>query len=321
VWLPPFQAKIARFRGFEGEVGVIAVANAPCSWGVLEFESKSASPGYAQVLDEITESGYAGTELGDWGFMPTDPERLRDELCRRQLAMLGAFVTMRLADPRTHDAGTGTAIETARLLSAVSAGGRPVIVLSDEPVADPVRARSAGRVRPEQGLSERQWEDAASGVEKVARTVRDETGLRTVFHHHCAGYVETPDEIDALMARTDPGLVGLCLDSGHATYGGGTPLEVLERHGARIWHVHFKDCEPAIASRARQEGWDYQTALRNGLFCELGQGSVNFPGLLRKLGAMAFDGWIVVEQDVLPAMGAPLASATRNRQYLRSIGI
>ena len=75
--------------------------------------------------------------------------------------------------------------------------------------------------------------------------MRDESGLRTVFHHHCAGYVETPDEIDALMARTDPSLVGLCLDSGHATYGGGSPLDLLARHRARMWHVHFKDCEPA----------------------------------------------------------------------------
>jgi inosose dehydratase len=300
---------------------VIAVANAPCSWGVLEFESKAASPGYTQVLDEMAASGYAGTELGDWGFMPTDPSTLRHELSRRQLAMLGAFVTTRLADPTSYEASLETAVSTAALLSAVADGGQPVIVLSDEPTADPVRAQAAGRVLPALSLSERQWEDAAGGIERIARAVREDTGLRTVFHHHCAGYVETPEEIDALMARTDPALVGLCLDSGHAAYGGGSPLELLARHRPRVWHVHFKDCEPAVAARAREERWDYQTALRHGLFCELGHGSVDFPGLLRELEATGFDGWIVVEQDVLPAMGAPLASATRNRRYLQSIGI
>jgi inosose dehydratase len=305
----------------DSEVGVIPVANAPCSWGVLEFESKTASPGYAQVLDEIAASGYVGTELGDWGFMPTDPARLRDELCQRRLAMLGAFVTTRLADPESRDASLRAAIRTAELLAAASPSARPVIVLSDEPTSDPVRARSAGRVAPEQGLSEQQWEQAANVVEQIARGVRDETGLRTVFHHHCAGYVETPQEIDTLMARTDPDLVGLCLDSGHATYGGGSPLELLARHRSRIWHVHFKDCEPRLRERARREGWDYQTALRHGVFCELGKGSVDFPGLLRELQSTAFDGWVVVEQDVLPAMGAPLESATRNRKYLKSIGI
>jgi inosose dehydratase len=300
---------------------LIAIANAPCSWGVLEFESKSASPGYEQVLDEIAASGYAGTELGDWGFMPTEPAVLRERLDRRSLAMVGAFVTTRLADPRSYEASVLTAVETARLLSAVGNGARPVIVLSDEPTADPARAGAAGRVQPALSLTGRQWDDAASGVERIAAAVRDETGLRTVFHHHCAGYVETPDEIDALMQRTDPSLVGLCLDSGHATYGGGSPIELLSRHRARTWHVHFKDCEPHIAERARRERLDYQDALRQGLFCELGRGSVDFHALLRDLQGARYDGWIVVEQDVLPAMGSPLESATRNRGYLRGIGL
>jgi inosose dehydratase len=300
---------------------MIKVANAPCSWGVLEFESKIASPGYAQVLDEIAASGYAGTELGDWGFMSTDPDLLRDELRRRELAIAGAFVTTRLAEPRTHEASLATAVTTARLLSAVSDGPPPPIVLSDEPTADPARARSAGRVSAGLGLTDRQWDEAASGIDRIARAVRDETGLRTVFHHHCATYVETPEEIDALLQRTDPALVGLCLDSGHASYGGASPVELLSRHLARTWHVHFKDCESRIAERARKEEWDYQTALRHGVFCELGHGSVDFPALLRELTSSGYSGWIVVEQDVLPAMGAPLASATRNRRYLQQVGL
>jgi len=300
---------------------VISVANAPCSWGVLEFESKSASPGYAQVLDEIVQSGYTGTELGDWGFMPTDPGILRGELQRRGLALLGAFVTTRLVEPRTYEGSLRTAVTTAKLLAAADHDARPLIVLSDEPTADPVRARAAGRVTPGMSLSDRQWDQAAAAVDRIAAAVGDETGLRTVFHHHCAGYVETPEEIDALMSRTNPALVGLCLDSGHAIYGGGSPLDLLARHRARTWHVHFKDCEPTIAARAREEEWDYQTALRHGVFCELGRGSADFPALLRQLESSSYDGWIVVEQDVLPSLGSPLSSAIRNREYLREIGL
>jgi inosose dehydratase len=300
--------------------GSIGIANAPCSWGVLEFESKSASPGYAQVLDEIAQSGYAGTELGDWGFMPTEPARLSAELARRGLALLGAFVTTRLADQGSYGTSLQTAVRTARLLSAASGDRKPFIVLSDEPTADPVRTRDAGRVDPSSGLDARQWDDAAKGVERIARAVRDDSGLRTVFHHHCAGYVETPQEIDALMERTDPALVGLCLDSGHATYGGGSPIDLLAKHRARTWHVHFKDCDRRIADRARAERWDYQKALRHGIFCELGNGMVDFRGLLDALESTGYDGWIVVEQDVLPSMGAPLASAERNRRYLAQLG-
>lgn len=300
---------------------MIRVANAPCSWGVLEFEEKTASPGYAQVLDEIAQSGYEGTELGDWGFMPTDPVRLREELDRRNLAMLGAFVTTRLADPRSCEESLQRAVATARLLAGVGNGSASVIVLSDEPTANPDRARAAGRVDNSLSLTDGQWDAAAEGVERIARAVRDETGLRTVFHHHCAAFVETPQEIEALLQRTDPTLLGLCLDSGHAMYGGGSPLELLTRYRPRIWHVHFKDCEPRVARRAREEQWDYQTALRHGVFCELGQGAVDFAALLRELERTGYDGWIVVEQDVLPAMGAPLESAKRNRRYLREIGI
>jgi inosose dehydratase len=300
---------------------LIRVANAPCSWGVLEFESKAASPGYVQVLDEIAASGYVGTELGDWGFMPTEPAVLRAELDKRSLALLGAFVTTRLAEPASVEQSLEQAVRTARLLADVDSAAQPVIVLSDEPTASPARARLAGRVTSADGLTGAQWDAATPGVERIARAVRDETGLRTVFHHHAATYVETPEEIAALLDRTDPSVVGLCLDSGHVTYGGGSPLDLLSRYADRVWHVHFKDCAPDVAARARREGWDYQTALRHGLFCELGRGEVDFEGLVQALTARGYNGWSVVEQDVLPAMGAPLESARRNREYLRGIGL
>jgi len=300
---------------------MIRIANAPCSWGVLEFEDKGGSPGYQQVLDEIAATGYVGTELGDWGFMPTTPGRLREELARRSLEMVGAFVTTRLVDPTSYDVSVDRAVATARLLAPIGGGVGPVIVLSDEPTADAERTRAAGRVPPDSSLSDEQWDTAAEGVERIARAVRDETGLRTVFHHHCAGFVETPQEIDALLERTDPELLGLCLDSGHATYGGGSPVDLVSRHRDRVWHVHFKDCHPGVAARARAEEWDYQTALRHGVFCELGKGSVDFRALLESLERAGYDDWIVVEQDVLPGMGAPVDSARRNRQYLRKIGI
>jgi inosose dehydratase len=300
---------------------MIKIANAPCSWGVLEFEAKTESPGYEQVLDEIAQTGYVGTELGDWGFMPTNPGQLHEELGRRGLAMAGAFVTTRLVDSRSYGETRERALVTARLLASVAQEAPPVVVLADQPTADPHRARAAGRVTPELGFPDEWWDTAAEGVEDIARAVRDEAGLRTVFHHHCATFVETPQEIDALMKRTDPALVGLCLDTGHATYGGGSPADLLKRFRDRIWHVHFKDCEPRVAAQARTEEWDYQAALRHGLFCELGKGSVDFAALLRDLESACYDGWVVVEQDVLPAMGAPLDSARRNRHYLEEIGI
>ena len=297
----------------------IRVANAPCSWGVLEFDLEGEAAGYAQVLDEMAQSGYEGTELGDWGFMPTDPGVLRQELENRHLAMLGAFVPVALADAEKHKAGLELALKTARLLAAVSETA--FIVLADDNGTDPVRTKNAGRIRPEQGLSEKQWMTFAAGAERIARSVLDETGLLTVFHHHCAGYIETPSEIDALLVRTDPSLIGLCFDTGHYTYGGGDTVEGLKKHADRIWHVHFKDCHPEIAAQARRQGWDYFEAVRQGVFCELGKGVVDFPTIKAELERRGYQRWIVVEQDVLPGMGTPIESAQRNREFLKRLGL
>jgi inosose dehydratase len=303
-------------------VSDIRLANAPCSWGVLEFDAASTSTpaGYRQVLDEIRDTGYAGTELGDWGFMPSEPVRLREEIAARGLDLVGAFVPIALARRETHDAGVEVAVRTARLLRD-AAGKHPFVVLSDDNASVPIREQRAGRITAADGLTPAQWDTFADGANRVARAVFDETGLRTVFHPHCAGYVETPTEIDSLMSRTDPNRLGLCFDTGHVLYGGGDPVDVLERHAPRVWHVHFKDCDLAVATRARREGLGYLSAVRARLFAELGTGGVDFPAVLSALRRQAYRGWVVVEQDVFPGDGAPVESARRNREYLRSLGV
>lgn len=314
----------------------IRIANAPCSWGALEFEGLSGeSIAYGQMLDELRDTGYVGTELGDWGYMPTDPADLREELEWRNLVMVGAFVPVALKYQNKHASGEADALKVARLLAAVAdAGGRapihrgllPLVILADDNGTDPVRTQYAGRVRSEMGLSPAEWEIFARGAERIARAVRDETGLPVAFHHHCAGYVETPEEIARLLDMTDPDLLGLVFDTGHYLYGTGLidgqrVLDGLDRFGERIRHVHFKDCQPQIAQRARTEGWDYFTAVQHGVFCELGLGAVPFAAIAEWLRVRGYQGWIVVEQDVLPGMGSPKASAERNRAYLRTIGL
>lgn len=297
----------------------IKIANAPCSWGVLEFEleEKGEAIGYAQVLDEIRETGYDGTELGDWGFMPTDPPALIAELHKRNLELLGAFVPVAFAQQENHADGEATALKTARLLKE-SAGSDAVIVLADENGTDTVRTQYAGRILPQHGLSNEQWKVFAEGVNRIAQTVHRETGLRTVFHHHCAGFVETPEEIQELATRTDPNMVGFCFDTGHYRFGGGSPIDGFRQLKDRIWHVHFKDCSPSVREDVSKNNWSYFEALKHGLFCELGQGEIEFSAIASELQANDYPGWIVVEQDVLPGMGAPKECARRNREFLRS---
>lgn len=297
------------------------VANAPCSWGLPDPEVQGEMVGYRQMLDELAATGYTGTELGDLGYMPTDPAALRAEMVSRGLAMLGSFVGVALDDPDAHDEGEERAVRVARLLAAVAGETPPVLVLADANGTVPMRIECAGRITPEQMLPEDRWPIYAQGTNRIARAVLERTGLRTVFHPHCAGWIETPEEIARLLELTDPALVGLCFDTGHYTYGGGEALDGLRRFGDRVAYVHIKDCSAEVAARSRSEGWDYNRAVRHGIFCELGRGTVDFPGVLAGLRRRGYDGWLIVEQDVVFGLGTPKESAARNREYLRGIGV
>jgi inosose dehydratase len=259
--------------------------------------------------------------------MPTQPDALRAELDKRTLTMTGAFVPIRFKDRGHHTEGELRALRVARLLAAVADPARPpFVVLSDDNTSDPVRMKHAGRVSPEMMLGDAEWQVFAEGVNRVARAVTAQTGLRAVYHHHCAGYVETPEEIDRLLALTDPESVGLVFDTGHYAYGSRCPdaegvLAALDRYGERIWYVHVKDCSPEVANRAAAEGFDYHAAIRHGVFCELGRGCVPFTKVIAWLKRHGYQGFVTVEQDVLPGMGTPKESARRNREYLHGIGV
>lgn len=300
----------------------LRVGNAPCSWGTLEFEGmKGEQIDFRRMLDELVETGYTGTELGDWGYMPTDVPTLTQELTRRGVVMLGAFVPVALKDASAHEAGIQNAVKTARLVAAVARDPAPFIVLADNNGTVPERTLNAGRILSNLSLSPAEWKIFAEGANSVARAVLETTGLRTVFHHHCAGYVETPDEIAQFLKLTDPKTVGLVFDTGHYVFGSGDcdVIGGLERFKDRIWYIHLKDCRRDIAQKSRDQGWDYFQSLRHGIFCELGKGCVDFPKVLQWLKSAGYQGYVLVEQDVLPGMGAPRDSALRNREYLRSI--
>lgn len=310
--------------------GVIRVANAPCSWGLVG----QGDPGipYGKMLDELAATGYTGTELGDYGYMPTDPAALRAELSSRGLTLLGAYAGVNLRQRDALATERSRLEQLAKLLAAAEPGERrPFLVLADEDGKIAVRSHNAGRITPAMGLDAHGWSRLTRNAVEIVRFVADTAGLPTVFHPHCGSYVETPDEIERLLDGTDAAALGLVFDTGHYAYGSGPQADEesarlsaargLERFWGRVRYVHLKDLSADVAARARAERWDYLTAVRAGLYSELGTGSVDFGAVVDFLRQRGYDDWLTVEQDVLPGMGSPKESAARNREFLRGLGL
>jgi inosose dehydratase len=282
----------------------------------MEVEGWSGQQPYAEVLNEMQEAGYAGTELGPYGYFPTDPDELVAELAARGLQLVSAFVPIPLADVDRHEVGFREALRVAKLLAA---SGAQLIVLAD--VMTPARMAVAGRVdNLRDGMSDEQWKGATNILTLTTRACR-ELGLDAVFHHHAGTYVETPAEIERLCENVDERLLGLCLDTGHYYYGGGDPVDAVRKYGSRIRHLHLKDVHPSVLESVRRESVGFLEAVRRGVFCELGEGSIAFPQVIQGLTACEFSGWAVVEQDTDVRQGGvnPLASAIRSREYLRNV--
>lgn len=296
------------------------LGNAPCSWGTIENTSGERSIGYAQMLDELAATGYQGTELGDWGYMPTDPKRLREELESRGLGLIGSWVTVRLYDPAYHRAGIERALKVANLLAEVG-GPDCTVNIGDDHSTVPLRSANAGRIKPEHALGEEGWAVYCEGAMRVAEAVKSATGLRSALHHHGATYVETPGELDRFLTCTDSAQLGIVFDTGHYMLGGGDPVEGIETYAERISLVHLKDFQAEVVESAKRNQWTYQQMIGQGLFSELGQGVVPFDDVLAALRRVGYRGWLVVEQDVLPGMGEPKESAARNREFLKRLGL
>lgn len=288
----------------------IRLANAPVSWGIMEVEGWSPPFPYTTFLDELQGAGYSGTELGPYGYLPTDPAVLRAELDRRSLTLTSAFVPLRLKDTQLDLA---PAREVAELLQAL---GARYLVLAD--ALWPEREAVAGRVQEtDLRFTARDW-DAAAGNLRKASELAAGFGLRCVFHHHAGTYIETPEECARLLELTD---LGLCLDTGHYAYGGGDPVQAVETLGRRIEYLHFKDVSAPHLEYVRRRQLDFLDAVRHGVFCPLGDGVVRFPALLDALRRIDYDGWAVVEQDVDAtdtSASPPADSARASREYLRS---
>jgi inosose dehydratase len=290
---------------------------APVSWGVQDDPGLGWNQSYEQVLDEIVSAGYTGTELGPYGYFPTDPEVLGPILKKRDLALLSSFVPVPLTDEDDSAAAVTHVRSVGALLSEL---GAPLLVLADRQTLE--RQEIAGRVPADgsKSLTAGQWKQVAKIVAEIENAAAD-YGLRLVFHPHVATYVETPWEVERFFDSLRSATVGLCLDTGHCVYGGGDPVEEARKYKALLHYLHIKDIDASRLAEARQKKLTFNEAVELGVFSPAGQGCVRFPEFFKEISRQGYSGWMVVEQDIIYGKSAipPVESMRTSLQHLKAV--
>ena len=294
---------------------MIKIGNAPCSWGI-EFASDPAYPTWQSVLSQCAGAGYKGIELGPIGYMPEDPAILRDELAKNDLSIIGGVVFRPF-----HDADKWDEVLDAskRTCEALVAHGAEHLVLIDS--ISPRRAPTAGRAGEAEQMDMAEWIAFRDRIATIAKMGAEDYGLTVGMHAHAGGFIDFEPELERLLDEVDENILKICFDTGHHSYAGYDPVAFMKRHIDRISYMHFKDIDPAVKARVVANRTDFYKACGQGIFCNLGQGDVDFPAVRQVLLDAGFAGWCTVEQDCDPSMpGTPLEDAESNRKYLESIG-
>ena len=270
---------------------------------------------YTRFLDEVADSGYEWIELGPFGYLPTDPEKLSDELASRDLQLSAGTVFEHLHQDDSWDAVWSQIEDVARLTAAV--GGKHVVVIP-EMWRDP----ATGAVLEDRDLTAEQWRKKTHGMNELGKAMFEKYGVRAQYHPHADSHVDTEENVYRFLDGTDGEFVNLCLDTGHISYCGGDNIAIIERAPDRIGYLHLKQVDPEVRAKVEAEDLPFGEAVRLGAMTEPPRGIPEMPPLLAAIERLGIDVFAIVEQDMYPCeVDAPLPIAKRTRQYLGSCGV
>jgi inosose dehydratase len=289
----------------------------PDSWGVW-FADDPLQPPWQRFLDELAEAGYKWLELGPYGYLPTDPGKLTDELNARGLTVAGG--TMHgLSGLHHHDEFDAIAAQTCRVAELTSAvGGRHLVFV---PVPGYRDDKTGAYLEPAE-LDAEQWRTMIHSMNELGKITSNEYDVTLHFHPHADSHVETQQQTERFLEDTDPRYVSLCLDTGHLAYRRADVPAIVRKYPDRIGYVHIKQMDPSIVDRAEREDLAFGQAVAMEASCEPPKGLPDVPSVLDALRELDAELFVVVEQDMYPVdFDRPLPVARRTRAYLNSCGV
>ncbi|GDY28410.1 TIM barrel protein [Gandjariella thermophila] len=240
--------------------GNLCLGSAPDSWGVW-FPSDEHQVPFTRFLDELVQAGYRWLELGPYGYLPTDPRRLADEVGSRGLRVSGGTTFGALHRPHEWDEMLA---HTRRVAELTAAAGAHHLVF----IPTMYRDEKTGGFTEEPILTAAQWAALGTAADELGRILLEEYDVRLCLHPHADSHVQTQAEIERFLDSTDARYANLCLDTGHVAYGGGDTLDLIRRYGERIDYVHIKQMDPDVLAQVAAENLSFGEAVRRGVCVE-----------------------------------------------------
>ena len=295
----------------------LLLGSCPDSWGVWFADDPKQTP-WERFLDELARVGYQWLELGPYGYLPTDPAQLSDELEKRSLKVAGGTMHGLSGLHRQEDfpAIVAQSRKVAQLTRAM--GAEHLIFVPVPGYRDDV---TGAYLEPAE-LDADQWRTLVRSSDELGRILAEEYGVRLQFHPHADSHVETQEQTERFLAETDDRYVSLCLDTGHLAYRQADSVAIIEKYPSRIGYVHIKQMDPVIAERALAEDMAFGQAVAMGASVEPPAGLPDIPSVVAALDRLDAEVFVVVEQDMYPApFDKPGPVAARTREYLRGVGV
>ena len=280
---------------------------APIAWTNDDMPDLGAENTFEQCVSEMALAGFTGCEVGN--KYPRDTAVLKKALELRGMqicnAWFSSFLTTKLYEEVEKDF-----IEHITFLKEMGAN---VVGMSEQ--GHSIQGTDKPIFEAKYVMNDEEWDTLCTGINKLGKVAKD-MGIKLCFHHHMGTVVQTEEEIDRLMANTDPELFGLLFDCGHLAYCGEDYMSVLNKYADRIRHVHLKDIRPEKVEQVKREHLSFLQGVRLGTFTVPGDGVIDFKPIFDVLEKTGYEGYVLVEAEQDPAIANPLEYAIKARKYI-----
>jgi len=282
---------------------------APIEWTNDDMPDLGKENTFEQCVSEMALAGFTGSEVGN--KYPKDPEVLKKALELRGVEICNQWFSSFLITKPFEEVEK----EFRAQLAFLKAMGAKVIGASEQSYS--VQGQLDTPIFGHKyEMNDQEWDTFCTGMNKLGKIAKEEYGIALTFHHHMGTVVQSLAEVDRMMENTDPEYVSLLFDTGHFTYCGEDPLEVVKKYVHRIKHVHLKDIRPEVVEQVKKENMSFLAGVRAGAFTIPGDGCINYDPIFKVLEEAGYEGYMVVEAEQDPAKANPLEYAIRARKFI-----